>query len=209
MNLGISFTRMLVIRHLQERITKLARRKSGRRKISDHLKISDQQINSLKKHIRHLKISDQQSTGKNHEAKLRSFVNDKTSRRLSDQPSIATNNPKSRTSSEQHISHSNVTYRPKSSQSHSSDMEAQVDDIIPPYNALKIDALNEYEIENEEEDIADANMEDPIAGNELALMEEDDLLGEDLENMTVPELTDPNQNMQDNSMLMIEASNNS
>lgn len=58
----------------------------------------------------------------------------------------------------------NFTLRPNSTQR--SHMEV-ADDLIPPYNALKIDALNEHDIENEEE-IPDADMEDPIMGTELS-----------------------------------------
>lgn len=52
-------------------------------------------------------------------------------------------------------------------------------------------------------------MEDSIAGNELALMEENDLLREDLAILQATKLNDPIQNIQEKQILMIEASNNS
>ncbi|KAF2537753.1 hypothetical protein F2Q68_00021895 [Brassica cretica] len=109
------------------------------------------------------------------------------------QPRDATSASVARTTTEQPPMDTNVILRPNSTQH--SHMEV-ADDLIPPYNALKIDALNEHDIENEEE-IPDADMEDPIMGTELALMEEDDLLGDDLVNV-----------MQENPILMIEASTN-
>ncbi|KAJ4889320.1 Uncharacterized protein Rs2_29068 [Raphanus sativus] len=75
----------------------------------------------------------------------------------------------------------NVTFRPASSRSQDSTMEDHADTLIPPYNALKIDALAEYDMD-QEDDFNDAAMEEN-PGTELALMEEDDLLGEDLQNM--------------------------
>ncbi|WZZ02813.1 hypothetical protein YC2023_088734 [Brassica napus] len=108
--------------------------------------------------------------------KLRSPVTEEGSRRLSDQPASATVVPKLSVSMEQPPLDNNVTYRPHTTQL--SHIEV-AEDLIPPYNALKIDALNEHDIENEEE-IADAYMEDNIMGNELALIEDEDMLGEDL-----------------------------
>ncbi|WZZ89852.1 hypothetical protein YC2023_118431 [Brassica napus] len=142
------------------------------------------------KHLRPLKIVDQQprdatSASVGETIKLRSIVTDEASRRHSDQTSPADVVPKARTTMEQPPMDTNVTFRPNSTQR--SHMEV-ADDLIPPYNALKIDALNEHDIENEEE-ILDADMEDPIMGTELALMEEDDLLGDDLVNVKSPEMT--------------------
>ncbi|KAF3541791.1 hypothetical protein F2Q69_00024999 [Brassica cretica] len=53
------------------------------------------------------------------------------------------------------------------------------DDLIPPYDALKIDALSEQE-QDEEDRIGDADMNDIPVGNELMIMEEDDFLREEL-----------------------------
>ncbi|WZY94222.1 hypothetical protein YC2023_066551 [Brassica napus] len=87
------------------------------------------------KHLRPLKIADQQ-------------------------PRDATSASIARITTEQPPMDTNFTLRPNSTQR--SHMEV-ADDLIPPYNALKIDALNEHDIENEEE-IPDADMEDPIMG---------------------------------------------
>lgn len=72
---------------------------------------------------------------------------------------------------------------------------------------MKIDVLNEFDMENEEDDEAegdgaDADMTDPTApaGTDLALMEEDDLLGDDLQLMQ-----SPSHMIQDASVLTIEA----
>ncbi|KAG2256305.1 hypothetical protein Bca52824_075599 [Brassica carinata] len=116
------------------------------------------------------------SSGKQQDAagntnKLRSLVTEEGPRRLSDQPVTAAVAPKSSTSTEQPPLDNNVTYRPHSTQL--SHIEV-AEDLIPPYNALKIDALNEHDIETEDE-IADADMEDTIMGNELALIEDDDM----------------------------------
>ncbi|KAF2570358.1 hypothetical protein F2Q70_00005258 [Brassica cretica] len=133
------------------------------------------------KHLRPLKIVDQQprdatSASVGETNKLRSIVTDEASRRHSDQTSLADVVPKARTTTEQPPMNTNVTFRPNSTECFHMEV---ADDLISPYNALKIDALNEHDIENEEE-IPDADMEDPIMGTELALMEDDDLLGDDL-----------------------------
>lgn len=80
--------------------------------------------------------------------------------------------PKSRTATEQPLIDINVTFRSNSStRTLVSDVEATAEDLIPPYNALKIAAKNECDNDNEEGDAADADMEEPI-GNELMIMEE-------------------------------------
>ncbi|KAF3594918.1 hypothetical protein DY000_02020016 [Brassica cretica] len=137
------------------------------------------------KQLRPLKIYDQQprdtaSASAGNTNKLRSLVTEEGPSRLSDQPVTATVAPKSSTSTEQPPLDNNVTYRPH--------IEV-AEDLIPPYNALKIDALNEHDFENEDE-IADADMEDTIMGNELALIEDDDMLGEDLAIVESLEATD-------------------
>ncbi|KAL0804673.1 hypothetical protein Bca101_097163 [Brassica carinata] len=116
--------------------------------------------------------------------------------------------PKSRTATEQPLIDSNVTFRSNSStRTLVSDVEARAEDLIPPYNALKIAAMNEYDNDNEEGDAADADMEDPI-GNELMIMEEDDLLGEDLVTFKSPDMEANIQNILESSILMIEANQN-
>ncbi|WZZ00301.1 hypothetical protein YC2023_072629 [Brassica napus] len=72
----------------------------------------------------------------------------------------------------------NVTYRGSGSGKSTVDVGA-VDDLIPPYDALKIDALSEQD-QDEEDRKGDADMQDSPLGNELMIMEEDDLLGEEL-----------------------------
>ncbi|KAH0898873.1 hypothetical protein HID58_048441 [Brassica napus] len=72
----------------------------------------------------------------------------------------------------------NVTYRGSGS-GKSTVHVGTADDLIPPYDALKIDALSEQE-QDEEDRIGDADMNDIPVGNELMIMEEDDLLGEEL-----------------------------
>ncbi|KAF3515665.1 hypothetical protein DY000_02059969 [Brassica cretica] len=116
--------------------------------------------------------------------------------------------PKSRTATEQPLIDSNVTFRSNSStRTLVSDVEARAEDLIPPYNALKIAAMNEYDNDNEEGDAADADMEEPI-GNELMIMEEDDLLGEDLVTFKSPDMEANIQNILESSILMIEANQN-
>ncbi|KAF3501857.1 hypothetical protein F2Q69_00043890 [Brassica cretica] len=126
------------------------------------------------KHLRPLKIVDQQprdatSASVGETNKLRSIVTDEASRRHSDQTSHADVVPKARTTREQPPMNTNVTFRPNSTECFHMEV---VDDLIPPYNALKIDALNEHDIENEEED---------------------DLRGDDLVNVNSPEMTDHTQ----------------
>ena len=89
---------------------------------------------------------------------------------------------------------------------------ATTDDLIHHYDALKIDALNDFENDIEEGDAADADMEEAFVGNELMIMEDDDLLGEDLMHTKSPndnvheDLGDQHvRNKQDGSFLMIEA----
>ncbi|KAH0900002.1 hypothetical protein HID58_049570, partial [Brassica napus] len=88
------------------------------------------------------------------------------------------------------------------------------DDLIPPYDALKIDALSEQE-QDEEDRIGDADMNDIPVGNELMIMEEDDFLREELnqtENQE-PFEQDISQPVfaseHGNSILLIEAKENS
>lgn len=98
---------------------------------------------------------------------------------------------------------SNVTFRQGSSSDTAKITRVNTaDDLIPPYDALKIDALNyDHDQDNEEGDLADAEMEEATVGNELSTMEEDDLLGEDLENLGASR---ENGNGQEPSVLMIE-----
>ncbi|KAF3558929.1 hypothetical protein F2Q69_00012167 [Brassica cretica] len=103
----------------------------------------------------------------------------------------------------------NVTFRPSSDRAGSQVKQSSVaDDLIPPYDALKIDALNEDEQGNEDQ-IVDAEMHDPIVGNELMLLDEDDLLGDELtedksqDEQSLDRTLQGNQT--DNSILMIEA----
>lgn len=56
------------------------------------------------------------------------------------------------------------------------------EDLIPPYDALKIAALD-FDHENDGGDTADAEMEDNITGNELMMVDDDDLLADEIENM--------------------------
>ncbi|KAF3535626.1 hypothetical protein F2Q69_00022242 [Brassica cretica] len=105
-------------------------------------------------------------------------------------------------------SDSKVTYRSNSVVSDT----ATTDDLIHHYDALKIDALNDFENDIEEGDAADADMEEAFVGNELMIMEDDDLLGEDLMHTKSPndnvheDLGDQHvRNKQDGSFLMIEA----
>ncbi|CAF1929853.1 unnamed protein product, partial [Brassica oleracea] len=107
----------------------------------------------------------------------------------------------------------NVTYRGSGSGKSTVDV-GTADDLIPPYDALKIDALSEQE-QDEEDRICDADMNDIPVGNELMIMEEDDLLGEELnqtENQE-PLKQDISQPVfaseHGNSILLIEAKENS
>ena len=159
------------------------------------------------KQLRPLKIYDQQprdtaSASAGNTNKLRSLVTEEGPRCLSDQSVTATVAPKSSTSTEKPPLDNNVTYRPHSTQL--SHIEV-AEDLIPPYSALKINALNEHDIENEDE-IADVDMEDTIMGNELVLIEDDDMLGEDLTIVESLEATDHDQNIQKTPIPMIEAS---
>ncbi|CAN6854718.1 unnamed protein product [Brassica oleracea] len=102
---------------------------------------------------------------------------------------------------------SKVTYRSNSVVSDT----ATTDDLRHHYDALKIDALNDFENDIEEGDAADADMEEAFVGNELMIMEDDDLLGEDLMHTKSPndnvheDLGDQHvRNKQDGSFLMIE-----
>lgn len=75
---------------------------------------------------------------------------------------------------EQPHCHNNVTFKPKSgSCAAKTSLVVATEDLIPPYDALKIDALNNDQ-DNEEGDSADADMEDAISGNELMVIEDDD-----------------------------------
>ena len=159
------------------------------------------------KQLRPLKIYDQQprdtaSASAGNTNKLRSLVTEEGSGCLSDQSVTATVAPKSSTSTEKPPLDNNVTYKPHSTQL--SHIEV-AEDLIPPYSALKINALNEHDIENEDE-IADVDMEDTIMGNELVLIEDDDMLGEDLTIVESLEATDHDQNIQKTPIPMIEAS---
>ncbi|CAN6887936.1 unnamed protein product [Brassica oleracea var. botrytis] len=107
----------------------------------------------------------------------------------------------------------NVTYRGPGSGKSTMDVGTE-DDLIPPYDALKIDTLSEQE-QDEEDRIGDADMNDIPVGNELMIMEEDDLLGEELnqtENQE-PLKQDISQPVfaseHCNSILLIEAKENS
>ncbi|KAF2614878.1 hypothetical protein F2Q70_00011903 [Brassica cretica] len=82
----------------------------------------------------------------------------------------------------------NVTYRNSSgTRSGNSTVDAgTVEDLIPPYDALKIDALNEHE-PDEDDQAGDAEIQDVPIGNELMVMEEDDLLEEDLNQIEIQE----------------------
>ncbi|XP_048615095.1 uncharacterized protein LOC111206146 [Brassica napus] len=107
----------------------------------------------------------------------------------------------------------NVTYRGSGSGKSTVDV-GTADDLIPPYDALNIDALSEQE-QDEEDRICDADMNDIPVGNELMIMEEDDLLGEELnqtENQE-PLKQDISQPVfaseHGNSILLIEAKENS
>lgn len=113
--------------------------------------------------------------------------------------------PKVRTPTTETRDDSKVTLRANSAtQDHISEAEASANDLIPPYNALKIASLTEDDNENEDEEGADADMEEPL-GNELMVMEEDDLLGEDLESIKSMDMETTGQNNQETSVLMIEA----
>ncbi|KAJ4885542.1 Uncharacterized protein Rs2_35635 [Raphanus sativus] len=79
-----------------------------------------------------------------------------------------------------------------------------VDELIPPYDALKIDALQD---DNHED--ADADMHDEPVGNELMAMEEDDLLGDELNRMEKHDFEEESNQPspalnQSGSILMIE-----
>ncbi|KAH0884079.1 LOW QUALITY PROTEIN: hypothetical protein HID58_060175, partial [Brassica napus] len=91
----------------------------------------------------------------------------------------------------------NVTYRNSSG-------SRSADNLIPPYDALKIDALNEHE-QVEEDQAVDAEMQDAPLGNELMVMEEDGLLEEDLNQIESQERVDQERIEPDSSILMIEA----
>ncbi|CAH8390410.1 unnamed protein product [Eruca vesicaria subsp. sativa] len=56
-----------------------------------------------------------------------------------------------------------------------------MDDLIPPSDALQIDALNDVEQGNEEGLLPDTEMQETTTGKELMLMEEYNLLGEEHE----------------------------
>lgn len=67
--------------------------------------------------------------------------------------------------------------------------------------------------DNESDDLLDAEMEEPVIGNELMLMEDDDLLGEELGRMKSVDKEDHaepgmqrERREQDGTILMIEAS---
>ncbi|KAJ4894712.1 Uncharacterized protein Rs2_21506 [Raphanus sativus] len=80
----------------------------------------------------------------------------------------------------------NVTFRTGVDSGASASAQKDItEDLIPPYNALKIDALTDFDQEDEAEADVDAYMEEAL-GNELMVMEEDDLLGEELENAQSP-----------------------
>lgn len=51
----------------------------------------------------------------------------------------------------------------------------RAEDLIPPYDALKIDALNEDD--HSEDGIGDVDMQEDLDGKELMVMADDDLLG--------------------------------
>ncbi|CAG7901580.1 unnamed protein product, partial [Brassica rapa] len=100
----------------------------------------------------------------------------------------------------------NVTYRNSSgTQSGGSTVDAgKIEDLIPPYDALKIDALNEHE-PDEDDQAGDAEMQDVPIGNELMIMEEDDLLEEELNQIEIQERVAQEHIEPDSSILMIEA----
>ncbi|KAF3586512.1 hypothetical protein F2Q69_00028832 [Brassica cretica] len=104
----------------------------------------------------------------------------------------------------------NVTYRDGTGSGKSTVEGGTADDLIPPYDALKIDALSEQE-QDEEEQLVDADMQDAPVGNELMVLEEDDLLEEDLNQILNQELIELDRSQpllaseHDNSILMIEA----
>ncbi|WZZ60400.1 hypothetical protein YC2023_060507 [Brassica napus] len=104
----------------------------------------------------------------------------------------------------------NVTYRDGTGSGKSTVEGGTADDLIPPYDALKIDALSEQE-QDEEEQLVDADMKDAPVGNELMVLEEDDLLEEDLNQIENQELIELDRSQpllaseHDNSILMIEA----
>ncbi|KAF3554565.1 hypothetical protein F2Q69_00013600 [Brassica cretica] len=83
-------------------------------------------------------------------------------------------------------------------------VEPLADDLIPPYDALKIDALNEHE-QDEEDQAVDAEMQDAPLGNELMVMEEDGLLEEDLNQIESQERVEQERIEPDSSILVIEA----
>ncbi|CAF2159781.1 unnamed protein product, partial [Brassica napus] len=80
----------------------------------------------------------------------------------------------------------------------------KIEDLIPPYDALKIDALNEHE-PDEDDQAGDAEMQDVPIGNELMIMEEDDLLEEELNQIEIQERVAQEHIEPDSSILMIEA----
>ncbi|KAF2559166.1 hypothetical protein F2Q68_00015091 [Brassica cretica] len=104
----------------------------------------------------------------------------------------------------------NVTYRDGTGSGKSTVEGGTADDLIPPYDALKIDALSEQE-QDEEGQLVDADMQDAPVGNELMVLEEDDLLEEDLNQIENQELIELDRSQpllaseHDNSILMIEA----
>ncbi|CAN7042343.1 unnamed protein product, partial [Brassica rapa subsp. trilocularis] len=100
----------------------------------------------------------------------------------------------------------NVTYRNSSgTQSGGSTVDAgKIEDLIPPYDALKIDALNEHE-PDEDDQAGDAEMQDVPIGNELMIMEEDDLLEEELNQIEIQERIEQKHIEPDRLILMIEA----
>lgn len=94
----------------------------------------------------------------------------------------------------------NVTFRTSSATgSLIFDRRDVTEELITPYNALKIDVLNDsdHNIEEEAEgDTTDAFMEEAIVGNELMVMEEDDILGDDLANLKSPEAANVDPGLQ-------------
>ncbi|KAG2293002.1 hypothetical protein Bca52824_039671 [Brassica carinata] len=69
---------------------------------------------------------------------------------------------------------------------------------------VNIDALNEHE-PDEDDQAGDAEMQDVPIGNELMVMEEDDLLEEDLNQIEIQERVEQGSIEPDGSILMIEA----
>lgn len=119
------------------------------------------------------------------------------------------------TESHEPVKDANATFRTAQS---SQSMDAIVDSIIPPYDALKIDALTDVENDQSLDEQGDDEMNEVnevIVGNELMLMEEDDLLGEDLLEDDLESMKAPGQEGRvnsgvvdeehDRSVLMIEA----